>query len=150
MALFFGRQSPDGVALFFALATGVYMSLFGSLIGKLTPSKVEANPELERIRAGVLGAMRHADAKFSAGDAESGINTLIDAFNVAKIAFGFCDPVTQLVIHEITLQTYNVGLKEAGLKFETLRWILHIGRTTSQMQTSERTSKRTAILYRIW
>jgi hypothetical protein len=108
------------------MATGVAMSLFGSLINVLKPAKPEEDAESGKIKAAILGAMRHADSMFSAGNTEAGMNTLLDAFNVAKIALGFSEPTTQLLIHEITLQAYKAGLNEAGLKFETIRWILHI------------------------
>lgn len=102
------------------------MSLFGSLINVLKSAEPEEKADSNKIKAALLGAMRHADSMLSSGNTEAGMNTLLDAFNVAKIALGFSDPATQLLVHEITLQAYNAGLNEVGLKFETIRWILHI------------------------
>jgi hypothetical protein len=83
------------------MATGVAMSLFGSLINVLKPAKPEEDAESGKVKAAILGAMRHADSMFSAGNTEAGMNTLLDAFNVAKIALGFREALRRSLIFSV-------------------------------------------------
>ena len=100
--------------------------MFGKLFGKSSPTKRPVDVSTEQIRAGIVGCMRHANAMFDIGNNEEGLGNLIDAFNVARIACGFSDLLTQQIVNEIALHSYDCGLKESGLKFEALRWLLHI------------------------